>query len=160
MYSKKLKTAAQLLIVVCLGVIAFVASCKKSEKDDIFPITIESIDIIHEGARVHLSPSEETADKDTVFIRLHGYIGPNQCCVLYRDPTLYTQPGTKNKHIIEAEGIQNKPAEGTGCKQEESLLDHTLRIWFTEEEGAGEHIFYTKDKSGDMVELGRIEVVD
>ena len=153
MYSKNLKTVAQLLMVVCLVVIAFVASCKKTEERNTFPITITSIDIWHDGASVYLSQAGETEDKDTIFIRLNGSIGPNECYELY-NVLLYTQQNTKNKHIIEAEGIQNKPKAGSICVPNESILDHTLYIWFTEEAEIGEHIFYTKD----MRELGRVNV--
>ena len=159
MYSKKIKQVAQLLIVVCLGVIVFVASCNKTEKSNTFPIMIESIEIWYDGAQVHLSYPEEGI-YDTVFVRLQGYIGPNECHELYDYPILYTQSGTKNKHIIEAWGIQTKPKDGSGCIPNESRLNHVLKIFFTENEGAGEHIFYTENKSGDLVELDRVEVFE
>ena len=158
MYSKKIKQVAQLLIVVCLGVIVFVASCNKTEKSNTFPIMIESIEIWYDGAQVHLSYPEEGI-YDTVFVRLQGYIGPNECHELYYYPTLYTQQGTKNKHIIEAWGIQTKPKDGSMCIPNISYLDCIIGIFFTEDEGTGEHFFYTKNKSGNLVELGSVVVV-
>ena len=111
---KKLKTAAQLFVVVCI--IAF-ASCKKEQREKPFDIKIDRIEIWHESAVAR-------AD-DTIKIRLYGYIGPNKCYKLYYDPLFY-QEGNTNNYRIEAFGIYEANENGTPCNPVESLLDHEL----------------------------------
>jgi len=135
MYFKKLKTAAQLMIVVC--VIAF-ASCKKTEYL-YFSIIIDKISI---PDTVHIS--------DSFNVHLYGYIGPTKCYVFEGANFLTIDTRAQNEIFIEAIGKQNTKDCGGG----DSILDDEIVVWFKE---LGEFIFYDINKQD--VELGRIVVI-
>ena len=143
MKSKKLKTVAQLLIV-CL--IAF-AACKKSEKVETFEIKIDYIEITFNGAVAHVD--------DSISIRLHGHIGPNQCYKLAYLPYFYLDPKAQdtNRHIFEVYGIYEENKNGNPCAPTESLLDHEIKVVFRE---PGIYTFY--DINDPDTKLGEIDV--
>ena len=132
---KKLKTVAQLLIVV--GLIAF-AACKKTE----YPYFSITIDRITMPDKVHVM--------DSFKIHLYGYIGPTQCYVFDGVNFLTVETRAPNEIFLEAVGKQNTKDCGGG----ESLLDDEIVAWFKE---LGEFIFYDINKPD--VELGRIVVI-
>ncbi|MDR2887952.1 MAG: hypothetical protein LBV26_08140 [Bacteroidales bacterium] len=109
MNSKKLKTAALLLTVVCLTA---VFSCKKDDVPSLFRVRIDSI-----------SARDTARAGDTITVHLDGYIGPNKCYV-FDNAGFY--PKSKNDIVVEAFGeiIDN----GLPCKEEESLLDDDIRV--------------------------------
>ena len=145
MKSKKLKTVAQLLIVVCI--IAF-ASCKK-EKEKPFDITIDDIEIIFESAIAR-------AD-DTIKFRLLGYIGPNQCYKLIEEGILfYRDRGNEFDYIFEALGIYEENKNGMPCDPKESLLDYMIVI-YPDQFKPGEYIFKVK-RSDAFVEIKRLVI--
>jgi len=145
MKTEKLKTAAQLLIIVCI--IAF-ASCKK-DKEKPFDIMIDDIEIIFESAVAR-------AD-DTIKFRLLGYIGPNQCYKLVEERTLfYPDPkGTEFDYIFEVFGIYEEN-KGMPCEVRESLLDCMIVIYPNQFE-PGEYIFKVK-RSDAFVEIKRLVI--
>ena len=146
MKSKKLKTVAQLLIVVCL--IAF-ASCKKFKTEKPFIITIDYIEITFDGAVPRIDR------EDSISIRLHGVIGPDQCHKLYGFPLLYEDqkyPNT-NRYIIEVYGIYEENENGNPCTLKESILDYEMVIF---PETPGTYTFYDYNKPEE--ELGSVVV--
>jgi len=136
MYSKKIKTIAQLLTVVCLVAFALSTnSCKKLPKEEYFRIKIDSI--TYEGVTLDgfiYTPTAVRVD-DSVVIRLHGYIGPNQCYVFdpEKDIVLYfpSFPESK-KGIFEIFG--KKIDNDTCIRGEESILNHVIILVFKEED--------------------------
>ena len=144
MKSKKIKTVAQLLIVVCL--VAF-ASCKKTEQK-YFRITVDRISV----------PDIARCEPDSIGIQLFGYIGPNKCHV-FDYAIVYRKSENKNNIdgyyslIIEAYG--EKINDGI-CREEDSLLDEIIYI-FIPEEDKGEYTLY--DYHAPDIELGKIEVI-
>ena len=142
MKSKKLKTVTQLLIVVCF--IAF-ASCKKNKTEKPFKIKIDYIEITHDGAVAHVD--------DSISIRLHGYIGPNQCYKLYYMPYFYEDPGYPNRCIFEIYGIYEENENGYPCTPTESLLDYELKFV---PETPGTYTFY--DINDPDTKLGEVDV--
>ena len=149
MYSKKIKTVVQLLIIV--GIVAF-ASCKKTSKTEYFRIAVDSMSI--QGI-VHLD--------DSVSVFLYGYIGPTQCHVFANDklflPTK-TISESEYKVTIEAFGTQ---VDGF-CGPDSSFFSHEIKLYFTEEQqengmssfGRGVYSFYDYFKPD--VLLGKIEI--
>ena len=135
MYFKKLKTAAQLIIVVFI--IAF-ASCKKTEH----PYFLTTINKITMPDTVHVL--------DSFKIRLYSHIGPSRCYVL----------GEVNFYWIDTEGpykifitafVKNN---GNDCGKGESFVDDEIDYYF---DIPGKYTFYDLNKKN--VELGRIVVI-
>ena len=133
MYSKKLKTIAQLSIVVCL--IAF-ASCKKLELR-FFQITVDSMSF----------PDTAFCTPDSVALHLYGYIGPNDCYQFFDIHFYWLE---NDDVVIEVVGEKTKNKD---CGGGNSLLDHTFYLTF---KYPGKYTFYDINKSD--VELGRIVV--
>ena len=144
MYSKKLRTAAQLLIVVCL--IGF-ASCKKVEQKH-FRIKVDSISV----------PDIARCEPDSIGIQIFGYIGPNKCHV-YDDYLVYRKSQNKDDIVgyysIILEVYGEKINDGV-CREAESLLDEIVYI-FIKEEDKGEYTVY--DYHQPDIELGKIVVI-
>ena len=154
MNSKKFKTVAHLLIVVCL--VAF-ASCNKKDKRDFFRIKIDSITF--EGVKI----DSEVIDvarvyvDDEVVIKLHGYIGPNKCYVHAEPPAIYVDFNA-NRISFDARG--EKINTDTCIWGEESFLDYEVILIFkdpdTSQPRPGVWTFY--DFNNPDVQLLEIEV--
>jgi len=126
MNSKKLKTAAQLFIVVCI--IAF-ASCTKPPKIDWFEITINDMQILVDDEVVDFIRIEKT---DSFSIRIFGIIGPNDC---YKLHSVYATLEELNVYVIQAIGIYEENKNGIPCDPVEALLNHELRAALRDENG-------------------------
>ena len=161
MKSKKIKTVAQLLIVVCLVAFALSTnSCNKKDKREIFRIKLDSITFegVRDGYGFTYKPATITVE-DSIVIRLYGKIGPNQCYVLDRDPPVYFDSIDASKIICEPEG--RKIDDGICMyKEGESFLDHIVIIVFkdpyTDEPLPGVYAFY--DYTDPDTKLLEIEV--
>jgi hypothetical protein len=150
MNSKKLKTAAQLLIVVCIMALA---SCSKGDKIEY--VWIKVTDMHFEN----VSASGKASVDDTVSVYLSGSIGPTQCYVFDGISFPYEFKDGVYTVVIEAWGIkENKDY----CEPRESRLDDiehklTFRDQY-EQPMPGTYIFY--DHSNLNKELGRIEIIE
>ena len=138
MYSKKIKTVAQLLIVVCLVVFA---SCKKTKSIELLDIVIDNMEI--KGVTLDGDLSDVKYNivyvGDSVVIGFNGTIGPTKCYVLY--DFILSRPFEPTEIFVEAWGtIEDRD----GCKLEESLLNHTITVVF---EAQGTYNFYDHNQS-------------
>jgi len=137
MKTEKLKTAAQLLIIVCI--IAFV-SCKK-ERTKYIKVKIDRIEITHDGASAHVD--------DSVSIRIYGTLEP--CYEFDPYPLLYFNPSNENDVIIEAFGVKTNKEN---CHMiGKTLFDYEGKIVF---EKPGVYTFH--DILQPDVKLGEVEV--
>ena len=142
MKTKKLRTIAQLLIIV--GIVTF-AACNKKNKTEYFKITVD--EVTFEGvtldgfrnipAAIHVG--------DSIVLRLHGKIGPNQCYV-FKDNDVVLSFGSNDakKIIVDARG---KQIDDGICdkKQGEAILDYELIIVIEEKDGPGVYTFYNEN---------------